>query len=117
MWMNVYIEANKCECCSRIDKLHLAKLSFWRDTTFRWHQYLDESWESILWRWNITTTKQWKEITKTFKIINEYWEYITYKDFREIVKEKRKDWRKHEIKMDRQKYDRYWNYIVFYEFC
>ncbi len=116
MWMNVYVEANKCECCNRSDKLHLAKLSFWRDTTFRWHQYLDDSWEKLLWVSSVTIAEQRREITKKFKIINEYDEYISHEDFRKQVEEKR-DWIKHEITEDRHKYDEDWNYIAFYEFC
>lgn len=115
MWMNIYIEKNKCEDCHRSDLLHIGKSSYWREFTFKWYKYLDEDWPEHLWMESIMSYKDIKKAIKKCKVVNEEWEYMTEKEFIDLVKSKK--WGKeHNIYNDSHK-DSEWYFFRTCEFC
>ena len=116
MWMNIYIKKNKCDCCSRSDLLHIGKASSWWEFTFKGYNCLDFDWSEKLWMKYIMSYRDIKKAIKKCKIVNEYWEYISEKEFKELVKSKKK-LRKHEITLwFEHSFDNEWNYFAYYEF-
>lgn len=111
-----YIEAEKCDCCGRSERLHMCKFSYWRDPSWRQHSYLDSNWNDILSIKEISDIKTYKDITKKYKIINEYWDYISEKEFWDNVKTKKKDHWKAHTTYNQSKYDSLWNYRINTEF-
>ena len=113
--MNIYIEKNKCDCCNRSDLLHIGKASYWREFTFKWNNYLYEDWATHLWMESIMSYKDIKKAIKKCKIKNEYWEYMTEKEFLELVKSK-KWWKEHDI-ISLSHIDDKWYFLRNCEFC
>ena len=115
MWMNIYIEKNKCDCCSRSDLLHIGKASYWWEFTFKGNNYLDFDWAEHLWMKSMMSYRDIKKAIKKCKIVNEEWEYMSEKEFIELVKSK-KWWKEHTIYNDSHK-DNEWYYFWTCEFC
>ena len=115
MGCNIYIERNNCGCCGRSDRLHIAKQSYWRDTTFReYGEYdWDLAWQDVM---PIDTIEKLKELTKQCKIMKEYGEYISYDMFWESVEEKKKQYWKQHTSSGHDRYDKQGNYWLHGEF-
>ena len=89
MWTNYYLQKNKCKYCGKDDQLHIGKSSYWREFTFRGHEYLDNDWAELLWLQSIKSYSDTLLAIKKTKIIDEYGDYITQKDFKLMVREKK----------------------------
>ena len=76
MGTNYYARFNICECCGRLDELHLGKSSAGWAFSFRAHEKPKlHSYKDIL---------QWLQNKKAV-IVNEYGKEITLPEFRDVV--------------------------------
>ncbi len=115
MWMNIYLEKNKCDCCNRSDLLHIGKSSYGREFTFKGYNCLDFDWTEKLWMESIMSYRDIKKSIKKCKVVNEEWEYITEKEFKELVKSKK--WLKKHNSYSNSHRDYEWHFFLTCEFC